>query len=51
MVHDIGKIQVPAEILTKPERLTPLEFELVKEHPAIGYLVLKDIDFPGPSPG
>ncbi|MGN5069247.1 hypothetical protein [Aeromonas hydrophila] len=37
--------------LTKPERLTPLEFELVKEHPAIGYLVLKDIDFPGPSPG
>ncbi|MFQ1770650.1 HD domain-containing phosphohydrolase [Aeromonas veronii] len=48
MVHDIGKIQVPAEILTKPERLTPLEFELVKEHPAIGYLVLKDIDFPWP---
>ncbi|TNH88235.1 HD domain-containing phosphohydrolase [Aeromonas sobria] len=48
MVHDIGKIQVPAEILTKPDRLTPLEFELVKEHPAIGYLVLKDIDFPWP---
>lgn len=48
MVHDIGKIQVPAEILTKPGRLTQLEFELVKEHPAIGYQVLKDIAFPWP---
>ncbi|MCX9103581.1 HD-GYP domain-containing protein [Aeromonas veronii] len=48
MVHDIGKIQVPVEILTKPGKLTPQEFNLVKEHPTAGYLVLKDIDFPWP---
>lgn len=48
MVHDIGKIQVPVDILTKPGRLTPQEFNLVKEHPGAGYQVLKDIAFPWP---
>ncbi|HHQ4772448.1 TPA: HD domain-containing phosphohydrolase [Aeromonas veronii] len=48
MVHDIGKIQVPVEILTKPGKLTPQEFNLVKEHPTAGYLVLKDIALPWP---
>lgn len=48
MVHDIGKIQVPVEILTKPGKLTPQEFNLVKEHPGAGYQVLKDIALPWP---
>jgi HD-GYP domain-containing protein (c-di-GMP phosphodiesterase class II) len=48
MVHDIGKIQVPVDILTKPGKLTPQEFNLVKEHPTAGYQVLKDIAFPWP---
>ena len=47
-VHDLGKIQVPAEILTKPTRLTNLEFEFVKTHAQAGYDLLKDIDFPWP---
>ena len=47
-VHDIGKISVPAEILSKPSRLTPMEFELIKGHCQSGYDVLKDVDFPWP---
>lgn len=45
-IHDLGKIQVPAEILSKPGVLTPLEFEMIKLHPATGYEILKDVDFP-----
>lgn len=45
MVHDIGKIGVPTEILAKPIKLTPLEYEVVKEHVDIGYNILKDIHF------
>jgi putative nucleotidyltransferase with HDIG domain len=48
VVHDVGKIKVPAEILTKPGRLTPLEYELIKEHCRDGYEILKNIDFPWP---
>lgn len=48
MVHDIGKIQVPVDILTKPGKLTPQEFNLVKEHPTAGYQALKEIAFPWP---
>jgi HD-GYP domain-containing protein (c-di-GMP phosphodiesterase class II) len=47
-VHDIGKISVPAEILSKPSRLTPMEFELIKGHSQSGYDVLKGVDFPWP---
>lgn len=47
-VHDIGKISVPAEILSKPARLTPMEFELIKGHCQSGYDVLKRVDFPWP---
>ncbi len=47
-IHDIGKISVPAEILTKPGKLTEIEYSLVKIHPRAGYDVLKDIDFPWP---
>ena len=48
LVHDIGKLCVPAEILTKPVQLTKIEFELIKEHPRAGYDMLKDIQFPWP---
>jgi HD-GYP domain-containing protein (c-di-GMP phosphodiesterase class II) len=42
----LGKISVPAEILSKPSRLTVNEFNLIKEHPQVGYDILKDIEFP-----
>lgn len=48
MIHDIGKISVPAEILTKPNKLTALEFDLIKSHPKVGYDILKTVDFPWP---
>lgn len=48
IVHDLGKIQVPVEILTKPARLSVAEFALVKQHPLVGYNILKTIDFPWP---
>ena len=47
-IHDIGKIAIPAEILNKPNRLTTLEFGLIKTHPQSGYEILKDIEFPWP---
>lgn len=48
VMHDIGKIRVPAEILSKPGRLNHLEYELIKQHPQTGYEILKPIDFPWP---
>ena len=48
LVHDIGKISVPAEILSKPGALTEAEFEILKAHPQTGYDILKDIEFPWP---
>lgn len=48
LVHDIGKIGVPAEILSKPGRLTTVEYELVKNHVVMGYEILKDVKFPLP---
>ncbi len=47
-IHDIGKIYVPAEILNRPGRLTPAEFEIIKSHPQIGYEIVKDVKFPWP---
>jgi PAS domain S-box-containing protein len=47
-VHDIGKISIPAEILTKPNRLSAGEWALIHEHPETGYTILKDIPFPWP---
>lgn len=43
LLHDVGKIRVPVEIINKPGRLTDEEFELIKIHPATGYHILKDI--------
>jgi PAS domain S-box-containing protein/putative nucleotidyltransferase with HDIG domain len=48
LVHDIGKLNVPAEILTKPGTLTSLEFGLIKEHPQHGYEILSVISFDRP---
>jgi len=48
VVHDVGKIRVPAEILNKPGRLTALEFSLIKEHAQNGHEILKTINFPWP---
>jgi PAS domain S-box-containing protein len=47
-IHDIGKICVPAEILSKPGRITEAEFSIIKEHSKTGYDILKGIDFPWP---
>jgi PAS domain S-box-containing protein len=47
-IHDIGKVSVPAEILSKPAKLRTTESELIKEHPQAGYEILKNIDFPWP---
>ncbi len=47
-IHDIGKLGVPAEILSKPTRLTELEFSLIKEHSRKGYEMLKDVESPWP---
>jgi PAS domain S-box-containing protein len=47
-LHDVGKIGVPAEILSKPTRLSSLEFELVKGHAQQSYEILKEVDFPWP---
>ena len=47
-LHDIGKIAIPSEILSKPGRLTPVEFDLIKAHSQAGRDVLKDVKFPWP---
>ncbi|OLN29213.1 Response regulator/sensory box/HDIG domain protein [Desulfovibrio sp. DV] len=48
LVHDIGKIHVPAEILAKPEALNAMEMGIVHDHSAVGYEILKSIPFPWP---
>ncbi|MBA3037256.1 MAG: PAS domain S-box protein [Desulfobacterium sp.] len=48
VVHDIGKMSVPSEILSKPSRLTDIEMRLIKTHPASGYEILKDACLPYP---
>ncbi len=47
-VHDLGKIGIPAEILSKPVELSDIELKLIMNHPQISYNILKDIDFPWP---
>jgi putative nucleotidyltransferase with HDIG domain len=47
-IHDIGKISTPAEILSKPTKLSDLEFSLIKEHARQGYEILKDVESPWP---
>ena len=47
-IHDIGKLSIPAEILSKPTKLTDIEFSLIKEHSQTGYEMLKDVESPWP---
>jgi len=48
LLHDIGKMSIPAEILSKPGRLTDIEFALIKTHSEIGYTILASADMQGP---
>ena len=48
LIHDVGKVCVPTEILNKPAPLSPLEFQIVKQHPKAAYDVLEKIEFPWP---
>jgi len=51
LLHDIGKMAVPAEILSKPSELTSVEMSLIREHPQVAYGILKSISFPWPLAG
>lgn len=51
LIHDIGKIGLPTEILSKPSRLDDIEFSLVKRHSQMGHDILKTIDFSYPVAG
>ena len=48
VIHDIGKISVPGEILSKPGKISQNEFGIIKEHPQVGYNILKTVDFSWP---
>jgi HD-GYP domain-containing protein (c-di-GMP phosphodiesterase class II) len=47
ILHDLGKIAIPSDLLAKPGKLTPLEFDLLKTHPQVAYNILKPIELPG----
>jgi PAS domain S-box-containing protein/putative nucleotidyltransferase with HDIG domain len=47
-IHDLGKIYVPAEILSKPGHISDIERGIIRTHPQVGYDILKSIDFPWP---
>lgn len=48
LLHDVGKISVPSELLSKPGKLSELELQLIRQHPLISADILKSIDFPYP---
>jgi HD-GYP domain-containing protein (c-di-GMP phosphodiesterase class II) len=48
VIHDLGKISVPAEILSKTGKISDIEFSLIKTHPTVSYEILRPIDFPWP---
>jgi len=47
-IHDVGKINIPSEILTRPTKLTDAEFTLIRTHPLTGYEILANVEFPWP---
>ncbi len=49
LLHDVGKITVPAEILSKSGRINESEFSLIRTHPQVGYEIIKEIEFPWPN--
>jgi PAS domain S-box-containing protein/putative nucleotidyltransferase with HDIG domain len=48
IIHDVGKINIPAEILSKPGKLSQLQYQLIQAHAEVGYEIVKGIDFPWP---
>ena len=46
IIHDVGKIRVPAEILSWPGRLSDIDFNVIKTHPQVGYDIIKKIELP-----
>ena len=48
LVHDIGKVNLPTEIISKPNKLIDVEFNLIKNYPKVGHDILKKVDFPWP---
>ncbi len=48
LIHDIGKVSIPAEILNKTRTLTDIEYAIIKTHPQVAYNILKDVEFPWP---
>jgi len=50
LLHDVGKIAVPSELLSKPGKLSELEFQLIRQHPVVGYDILRSIQFSFPIP-
>jgi PAS domain S-box-containing protein/putative nucleotidyltransferase with HDIG domain len=48
VVHDVGKVSVPSEVLNKPTKLTQFEWDMIKAHPEVGYEILKNVEFPWP---
>jgi HD-GYP domain-containing protein (c-di-GMP phosphodiesterase class II) len=48
IIHDIGKLSIPAEILSKPTKLKEIEFSLIKQHSRSGYEMLKNVESPWP---
>jgi PAS domain S-box-containing protein/putative nucleotidyltransferase with HDIG domain len=48
VIHDIGKMYIPAEILSKPGKLSSIEMQLIRTHPQSGYDIMKDVEFPWP---
>jgi len=48
LLHDVGKVSIPAEILSEPGNLTDLEWSLIKRHPVMGYKILRDVKLGGP---
>ena len=48
VIHDLGKVQIPAEILSKPGKISELEYKIIQTHPQVGFDLLKEIEFPWP---
>ncbi len=48
LIHDIGKIYVPVDILVRPGHLSDAEFAIIKSHPQVGFDIIREIDFPWP---
>ncbi len=48
LIHDIGKISIPASILARPGKISPIEYDMIKTHPQLGYEMIKRIEFPWP---